>query len=187
LSGSRVLLGLLFGAVVLVVLGLWADGRALMDSFRAFDLRYVAPVLGLTLLNYLIRFGKWHYYLGRLGHHPRPTDSALVFLSGLSMAATPGKLGELVKAKLLASRSGVPAADTASVVIAERLTDVLALVLISAGGVVASGRLRPSERPPPHRRGRRRHGVGLSRGPNLRTAPRHPEARGARAEARVIP
>ncbi|MBT9554594.1 MAG: flippase-like domain-containing protein [Myxococcales bacterium] len=140
MSSSRVLLGLLFGAVVLVALGLWADGRALMDSFRAFDLRYVAPVLGLTLLNYLIRFGKWHYYLGRLGHHPRPTDSALVFLSGLSMAATPGKLGELVKARLLAARSGVPAADTASVVIAERLTDVLALVLISAGGVVASGR-----------------------------------------------
>ena len=134
----KLIIGLVLGVVVLVGLGIYADLQQLSESLQQFQWWLLVPVLGLTLLNYLLRFFKWHYYLKRLGAQVSIKNSGIVFLSGLSMAVTPGKFGELLKALLLKERCGTPAAETASVVVAERFTDFLALVFLAAGGVVAS-------------------------------------------------
>ena len=47
---------------------------------------------------------------------------------------TPGKLGEAVKALLLRESRGIPAARTAPIVIAERFTDLVGLLLLAAVG-----------------------------------------------------
>jgi uncharacterized protein (TIRG00374 family) len=62
-------------------------------------------------------------------------DSLLVFLAGFSLTVTPGKLGEAVKAFLLRATHGYPVARTAPIVIAERVTDLLALLLLALVGV----------------------------------------------------
>lgn len=123
----------------MAVMGLWADGRALAASLVAFSWPVYAGVIALTLVNYVLRFGKWHYFLSCLGHRPPLKDSAIVFTAGMSMSVTPGKVGELLKAVLLEERTGIPATDTATVVIGERATDFLALVLLSASGAFGSG------------------------------------------------
>ncbi len=135
----KLLVGLLLGVLVLIGMGIYADGRKLLSSLQEFQWWLLAPVIGLTLLNYLLRFGKWHYYLSLLDARPSIADSGLVFLGGLSMAVTPGKLGELLKAVLLRQRAGVAPTLTASVVISERLTDFLALIVLAAFGVYSSG------------------------------------------------
>ncbi len=136
---GRLLAGVLLGVAVLIGMGLYGDGRKLAASLAGFRWSLLVPVLGLTLLNYALRFLKWHYFLRVVGARPALSDSALVFLSGLGMAVTPGKLGELLKAVLLRDRAGVPAAKTASVVLTERLTDFIALVLLASVGVVSTG------------------------------------------------
>jgi len=136
--GRRLLIGLILGVLVAVGMGMYADAAKLGQSLSAFTWGLLAPVLGLTLLNYVLRFLKWHYNLRVLDAEVPVGDSALVFLAGFSMAVTPGKFGELLKALLLKDRSGVPATATASVVVAERLTDFLALIFLAAGGVVGS-------------------------------------------------
>jgi uncharacterized membrane protein YbhN (UPF0104 family) len=59
-----------------------------------------------------------------------------VFLAGLALSITPGKVGELVKSYLLRDRAGVPVAASAPVVVMERLTDVMAVVLLGLAGLV---------------------------------------------------
>ena len=136
--GRKLALGLVLGVVVVVVMSVASDARALGACLGAFDWPLYAAVLAITVAGYSVRFVKWHAYLRVLGHRPPVADSLLVFLAGMSMAATPGTLGELIKAVLLRDRSGVPAADTAAVVIADRATDVLALVVLSASGALAT-------------------------------------------------
>jgi uncharacterized protein (TIRG00374 family) len=87
--------------------------------------------------NYAVRFGRWQYYLGVLGVRGqiRPADSLLVFLAGFSLTVTPGKLGEAIKAVLLRASHGIPAARTAPIVIAERVTDLVGLLLLALVGV----------------------------------------------------
>lgn len=103
--------------------------------------------LGLAILlssvNYCLRFLKWEYYLARLGVPKLPTsDSFLIFLSGFVLTITPGKVGEVFKSAVLQRTHGVDLALTAPIVVGERLTDVIAIVvLVVIGSLGFSGGL----------------------------------------------
>jgi uncharacterized protein (TIRG00374 family) len=95
-------------------------------------------ILGLTLGNYLLRYFKWEFYLRRVGvDQLTPGTSALIFISGFSMAMTPGKVGEFLKALLVRAKTGVPMTRTLPVVFAERITDGLSMVVLSTVGLLA--------------------------------------------------
>lgn len=135
----NLLLSLLLGMLLLVGLALYADVSQLSASMLAFDWLWLPVVLALTLGNYAIRYVKWHSYLGCLRLAVPPGPSALVFLSGLLLSVTPGKLGELLKSALLKESYAIPVTTTAPIVFAERLTDFLALILLTLFGVMSSG------------------------------------------------
>ena len=58
-----------------------------------------------------------------------------MFLAGFALTVTPGKLGEAVKAVLLRASHRIAMAKTAPIVIAERVTDLVALLLLALVGV----------------------------------------------------
>jgi uncharacterized protein (TIRG00374 family) len=60
-------------------------------------------------------------------------------MSGLTMSLTPGKVGEVLKCYLVKERTGIPMAQTAPVVLAERITDFLSLVFIAIIGAYLFG------------------------------------------------
>lgn len=132
-----VLLSALFGvAVVLALLGLGDPSRTLTVMAR-FDWRLLLPILGLTTANYLLRWLKFRYYLRVLEvQGVGPGASLAIFFSGLAMVLTPGKLGEWVKSFLLRELTGAPLSRTAPIVVVERLTDGLAMLLLAAAGLV---------------------------------------------------
>jgi len=130
--------------VILLVLlaagvGLYTDVVELARQVTGFAWWTVVPALVLAFLNYALRFGKWHYFLNRAGSRSDATASALVFFSGLSMSVTPGKVGELLKSVLLKRANGTPVAVSAPVVVGERLTDLMSLLLLAVFGVAGSG------------------------------------------------
>lgn len=128
----------LYGAFVLFV-----GYRDIRDSLSGYHWVTFLAALGLSSVNYLFRFGKWQYYLARLGVRGVPRlDSLLVFLSGFVLTVTPGKVGEVFKSFVLAKTHAVSAERTAPIIVAERLTDVLAIViLVFIGSLGFSGGL----------------------------------------------
>jgi len=131
---NRLLLGLVLGAGVYACGAIYLGLEQLKQSLALFRYWLFLPVLGLTLTNYTLRYLKWSLYLRQLGISAPTGLNATIFLGGLSMTVTPGKIGELLKAYLLREARGVPMARTAPVVIAERVTDLLALVLLMLTG-----------------------------------------------------
>jgi uncharacterized protein (TIRG00374 family) len=129
-------LSILFGLIVLSILALVGDAPRVADAVRHFPPAYLPPILLLTLWNYALRFVKWHMYLHRLRIPIAFADSLGIFLCGLSMAITPGKAGELLKSVLLRRRAGTPLTTSAPIVLAERLTDGLAMVGLAATGLI---------------------------------------------------
>lgn len=121
-------------AVVMV-----GDVRALGDRLSGFGWWAFGLCLGLALLNYAIRFLRWQLYLRSQGVAVPAGSSALVFGAGLSLSITPAKLGELVKSYLLRELHGSPPTLTAPIVVAERVTDLIALLLLAVIGVAAYG------------------------------------------------
>jgi uncharacterized membrane protein YbhN (UPF0104 family) len=133
---GRVLLGLLLGALVYAALaGLWTDMGSVGDALTTFWWPAFAAALGLSFGNYLIRFVKWHYLLGVVGVSVPRGESFAVFLASFVLTVTPGKVGEVLKSFLLERSRGIPVAVTAPIVVAERLTDLISLLIIAAMGL----------------------------------------------------
>ncbi|MBI2906123.1 MAG: flippase-like domain-containing protein [Chloroflexi bacterium] len=132
---GKVLLSLCFGVLVVFALMFYGDFTKILQTIVHFRWEYLPLILGLTLLNYFLRFIKWDYYLHQIGVDTlSKRDSLLVFFSGLSMVITPGKLGEWVKSYLLKEISGTAFSRSAPIIIAERLSDGIALLLLASAG-----------------------------------------------------
>lgn len=130
----------LFGGLAVAALlylggSLVAGVQEVGDELGRFRWGLAVPVLLLTLANYGLRFGKWHYLLGRLGIHVPWRDDLLFFASGLAMVISPGKAGELLKPWLVRARTGTGMARSIPALVAERLTDGIAMLILAALGV----------------------------------------------------
>ena len=130
--------------VIAVVIGIAAlsmvgDVRHLGDRLAGFRWWAFAAALALAFANYALRFVRWQLYLARQDVRVPRGDSAIVFGAGLSLSITPAKLGELLKSYLLREMHGVPAPRTAPIVVAERVTDLIALLVLAVIGVAAFG------------------------------------------------
>jgi len=113
----------------------WGGRQEVMGELARFAWWMLAPILLLSLGNYLTRYVRWELYLRYLGIRIRPWTSISVFMAGLAMTITPGKVGEFLKSYLLKETDGIPMTRTAPVVFMERVTDLLALVLLASAGV----------------------------------------------------
>jgi glycosyltransferase 2 family protein len=130
----KLIVGAVFGALVVAGLMVYSDVGKLLQVAQSFAPSAVA--LGFTLAagNYALRIVRWHYYLSCIGVSVPVGESAVVFLSGFVMSVTPGKVGEVFKSVLLYESRGVSIVRTAPIVVAERLTDLIALVMLTALG-----------------------------------------------------
>ncbi|MEM4736139.1 MAG: lysylphosphatidylglycerol synthase transmembrane domain-containing protein [Candidatus Thorarchaeota archaeon] len=122
--------------VVYLVLALYAKIEDVLSALSTVPMWILPTMMVLSFTNYLIRFGKWQYFLGKVGVSIRPSDSFKVFLAGFTLTATPGKMGEMVKGIFCKDLTGAPIAKTSPIVLSERLTDMLALVVLAAVGYI---------------------------------------------------
>jgi uncharacterized protein (TIRG00374 family) len=141
----RLIAGLIFGFLVFLVVILVGDLQQVSDQVIHFKWIYFPLVLILTLFNYLLRFFKWHFYLGQVGVKNYPLlKSARLFLAGFPLAVTPGKVGEALKGVWLEKETGLPVSKGISVVLAERISDGLGVLILSTLGVIAYPRYWPA-------------------------------------------
>ena len=130
--------GLILGFVVLIGLAVLGDLREVSKSLLSFKWEYFLYAIGLTLVNYILRFFKWHYYLGQVGVRGLSWAQSLrLFVGGFPLAVTPGKIGEALKGVWLNRMCRLPVGRGVSVVLAERISDGLAVLILSTLGVVA--------------------------------------------------
>jgi glycosyltransferase 2 family protein len=129
-------IAVVIGVAVYAMVG---DVAALEDRLASFGWWAFAAAIGLSLANYAVRWLRWQLYLRDQAVDVPLGSSALVFGAGLSLAITPAKLGELIKSYLLRELHGIPATKTAPIVIAERVSDLVALLVLAVIGVATYG------------------------------------------------
>jgi uncharacterized protein (TIRG00374 family) len=137
---SRILvLSAAAGAAIYVALAAWFGWHKVAGSLAAFSWSAAAVGAGLAAVNYGLRFLKWEFYLWKLGVRVPRGRSLAIFLSGFSLTVTPGKVGEVLKSYLLRETDGVEMARSAPIVVAERVTDLISLLLLALLGAGALG------------------------------------------------
>jgi uncharacterized membrane protein YbhN (UPF0104 family) len=129
------------GLGLLVILGVTAMGdlSEVAAHMGRWPLGVLVGVFGLSLVGYGVRTVRWMLYLGRLNIALPMGESVHIFLCGLVGSITPAKVGEVLKSFLIERSHGIPIARTAPIVLAERVGDLLALVLLAGAGVLSTG------------------------------------------------
>lgn len=118
---------------------LYADAAEVGRAVARLNPAWLPVILGLPLLNYFLRFLKWQYFLQRVEVFVPWRRSLSVFVAGFSMTVSPGKFGELLKCYLLRRGEGIEVSRTSPVVVAERITDLISMIVIALIGAAFLG------------------------------------------------
>ena len=133
----RLMMPMVIAVLAYGALLLYADAGAIAGHALDVPVLTIVMAVSLSLGNYFIRYLRWQYYLRRLDLSVPSFDSLLIFIAGFSMSITPGKVGEVVKSLLLKHRYGIPIARSAPIVLAERITDLSALLVLGGIGLLS--------------------------------------------------
>lgn len=93
----------------------------------------------LSLLNYALRASRWAYFLRHLGYTMPFRFVSDTYLAGFAFTLSPGKVGELARARYYHA-AGIPVSAVAAAFFVERLLDVLAMACLALLGLAALAR-----------------------------------------------
>ena len=114
---------------------LWSGWRDTFHAVMQIGIAGICIVLLMSLLNFGLRFLRWQLYLEQMGHRVPLFPSLNIYLAGFTLATTPGRAGEALRALLLIPR-GVPYRHGIAAFISERLSDLMAMVAVGLIGLM---------------------------------------------------
>jgi uncharacterized membrane protein YbhN (UPF0104 family) len=123
-------LAVIAGASVLVSILIARDD--LQNAIQGLRVPLAGLVLGLTVVNYALRFLKWDRLLKDSSIQIDRVSSAWIYFACLAMVVTPARLGELYKLVFLRRLHGIGPSRSLPPLVLERATDVLALLALCA-------------------------------------------------------
>ena len=106
------------------------------SAFSKINLFFIPLLFVLAFGNYVARFVKWHYFCQKSNILVDKAINFKIFMAGLAMSFTPLKAGDLLKSHLLKTNADIEYSKSAPLVFVERLTDMIAMLVLAAVGMV---------------------------------------------------
>jgi uncharacterized protein (TIRG00374 family) len=123
--------------VAFVALSIYAGLDEVLAQLRSVSARLIALMLGLSLVNYILRFWRWQLFGNGLGLRLPWRRNVLYFLSGFALTATPGKVGEGLRLWFFERCHGYSYERSAPMFVGDRLSDMAAIAVLCVVGVGA--------------------------------------------------
>lgn len=139
LSFRTFVFGLILAIVVYFVLLILSGWEALLTQILKVNPLILLMALLLSSANYIFRFFKWNLFTRSLTLEIPFWDNFVVFMAGLSLAITPAKVGESIRAFLLQQKEVSDLSKGLASTFSERLIDLLAVTILAITGVVVLG------------------------------------------------
>ena len=117
------------GAIIYLIAMFGIGWNAISAAISKIGIGFVLLGIGMTTVSFLFRFLKWNICLRSFAYRVPLGINFRVYISGLALTASPGKLGETVRAMLLLP-FGVKPSHSISASFADRSSDVLGVCLL---------------------------------------------------------
>jgi uncharacterized protein (TIRG00374 family) len=133
LGNWRFWAGVLVSVVTLALLVLLVDRSELVHALVSANYLFLAPAIVIYFIGQWFRSMRWQFLLSPMAHIPVKRLYPVVIIGYMANNVLPARLGELVRALLLAQReSGVSVPASIATLSVERLYDGLTLLTIGA-------------------------------------------------------
>ena len=113
---------------------IWAGHAEVAAAVAMVGFGGLLVALGLSANNLFLRYLRWHRYLHSVHRGLPALRSFSIYLSGFALTASPGKVGELIRSVFL-KKLGVRYADSVAVFFSDRLSDLMAVLVLVAVGL----------------------------------------------------
>lgn len=124
---------------IYLIFALFLDWQKSYSAVRSLSALAWLIILGLSLVNYCIRAVRWYGYMAYLGNRVPFLQNLYVYFAGFAFTTTPGKLGETIRSVYL-KQHGVSYQHSLAAFFAERLVDVITMILLSLYSIFAFSR-----------------------------------------------
>lgn len=104
----------------------------MLAAIQSVRVLYLIPILFVGLLSHYFRALRWKLMLDPLAIHPTTANTTFAVLIGYLANLVLPRAGEVAKCTILARYENVPADKMIGTVVAERIFDMICLVLITA-------------------------------------------------------
>jgi uncharacterized protein (TIRG00374 family) len=135
-----VVLSMVAFAIVFAGLSLWVGVGGVVEHLKDLTPGLVVVLLSLSLSNYLLRGLRWEVFTRALRLDLPWSRNLLYYFAGFAMTTTPGKAGEALRLWLIERCHGYGYRRTAPMFVADRLSDMIAVLLLGLIGVGAFSR-----------------------------------------------
>lgn len=125
---------MILAAVGYLFISLWGGWEAVKEGALRIGPDGVILALSFSLFNYFVRFNRWNFFLLELNQKVPYWTNLKLYIAGFSLTATPGKSGEAIRGIFLHDY-GVPYRHSFAAFLAERFSDLFAVVLLALIGV----------------------------------------------------
>ncbi|MEC5385599.1 lysylphosphatidylglycerol synthase transmembrane domain-containing protein [Uliginosibacterium sp. H3] len=122
------------GAGLYLAATVWAGFDTALASLQRIGLPAMLGGALLASLSYVLRFLRWRSLLRRFGHAIPDLHHFAVYVAGLALTPSPGKLGETLRSALLLPW-GVTVEQSLAAFLVDRMSDVLGITML---GVIAA-------------------------------------------------
>ncbi|MHA1974063.1 MAG: lysylphosphatidylglycerol synthase transmembrane domain-containing protein [Candidatus Hodarchaeales archaeon] len=139
LSFRSFILGIFLAILVYLVIIIWSGWDELITNILRVNPLVIIIAMLLSLTNYFFRFLKWVLFTKSLELKIPLLDNLLIFFAGLSLAITPAKAGEAIRAFLLQKMNTSDLSKGLASTFSERLIDLLAVTLLALIGILSLG------------------------------------------------
>jgi uncharacterized membrane protein YbhN (UPF0104 family) len=135
---SAVIMAVVF-VMAMAAAGIWFGLEEVWHRMLTLSPVALAGLLGLSLVNYMLRAWRWYLYSQHLNIHISRRRTGLYYFAGFAMTTTPGKLGEALRLWFLERCHGYRYERTAPLLIGDRMGDAVAITLLCLAGISAFG------------------------------------------------
>jgi len=135
-------LTIIVGVSLYLGLSIWVGWDKMSDAIAKIGFVGFAIALSLTLANLAVRLLRWQLYLSTLNIRVPLYQSIRIYVGGLALSATPGKAGEAIRSVFL-KHYGASYMKSFAMFIADRFTDLVAVLLLATTALWASTEGRP--------------------------------------------
>jgi len=138
-SFKSFILGISMAIIVYLILLIYSGWEDLIQHLTLMNPFVILCAFLLSFINYLFRFLKWHIFTRKLELDIPLKQNFQIFIAGLSLSITPGKVGEAIRAFLLKKAVSSDLSKGLASTFSERLIDLLAVTCLALAGILVLG------------------------------------------------
>lgn len=135
-----VVLGLVASFVVFLLVALFGGFSNVIVTIEHANALYYLLAFVSVFFGYVIRYGKWEYYMRLLKIKVKMTKSFLIYLSAYCMDLTPGRVGRVVAAYTLKKVTKIKFMSIVPIVTMDLFTDFFGFAILALATAIYVGK-----------------------------------------------